>query len=234
MSDRIRKPQKCVALSDKNRPISRYDAQLLNTFLYMIKNSDEAPSRTKVTTEKYIVPRAQLSRSESALYKELYKASNNKSPLAFAPDPATVSIEVGGKRRVDFKSTNGSEFEFTPAIETGDRINFEDSEGSVWSFDVSVILSSVTDGVGFSSCANIKRNGQPQDSFEELVDFVSLTSDLVIFEGGWNAGLTFPLTVPALGTTQLKDESFAPRLGKYEVELYYSFKAMLAADVKPR
>ena len=234
MSDRIRKPQKCVALSDKNRPISRYDAQLLNTFLYMYKNSDESPSKTKVTVSKYIVPRAQLSKTESALYKELYQAANNKSPLSFAPDPATVSITTNGKQRVDFLTTNQSDFDFAPALASGDRFNFEDSEGSVWSFDIGVILSSVTDGVGFSSCTNIKRNGQPQDSFEELVDFVSLTSDLVIFEGGWNAGLTFPLTVPALGTTQLKDESFASRIGKYELELYYSFKAMLDEDVKPR
>ena len=234
MSDRIRKPQKCVALSQKKRPISRYDAQLLNTFLYMYKNSDESPSRTKVTVSKYIVPRAQLSKTESALYKELYQAANNKAPLAFAPDPATVSISTNGKQRIDIQSTNGSEFDFTPALASGDRFNFEDSEGSVWSFDIGVILSSVTDGVGFSSCTNIKRNGQAQSSFKELVDFVSLTSDLVVFEGGWNAGLTFPLTVPALGTSAIKDESFALRLGKYEVELYYSFKAMLDADVQPR
>ena len=108
MSDRIRQPQKTVALSAKARPISRYDAQLLNTFAHMYDHGDVPPSGTVVTVSSVVVPVRPLSRSESALYKELYDFMNgggwnvslkfpNTVPAYGAENPQNAFIERIGK-----------------------------------------------------------------------------------------------------------------------------------------
>ncbi len=132
MSDRIRKPQKTVALSAKARPISRYDAKLLNTFAHMYTNNteDKTPDGTVITVSSVVVPVRPLSRSESALYKELY-------------------------------------------------------------------------------------------------DYIE--NSLV-----WNSSLVFPTTVPAYDESEVNQNSFIERIGKYELTLYRSFKAMLEDGVEPR
>ena len=108
MSDRIRQPQKTVALSAKARPISRYDAKLLNTFAHMYDHGDVPPSGTVVTVSSVVVPVRPLSRSESALYKELYDFMNgggwnvslkfpNTVPAYGAENPQNAFIERIGK-----------------------------------------------------------------------------------------------------------------------------------------
>ena len=132
-NSRVRQPVKTVPLSEKQRPISRYDAKILNTFAYMYNNADALPITTKINVSSYIIPAGPLSRSESALYKE-------------------------------------------------------------------------------------------------IEDYIKDNSNT------WNAGLIWPVTVPeaqAGDETDKGSNSFLKRLGKYELELYYSFKNMLDANVEP-
>ena len=236
MSDRIRKPQKSVALSAKARPISRTDAKILNTFIYMYRNEDKTPAGTSVTVSSVVIPNRQLSKSESALYKELYKANASKSPISVTSD--SLAVEVRAEvRRLDILGANvrvedGGE----NLVETGDRLTFVDAEGTVWSFTVNVImtLDEPEEGIRFSSCEDIKKDGQPVEKFSGFKSVAIEPDKVVVFEGGWDKDLVFPTAVPAFGTTQIKQQSFLERLGKYELTLYRSFKAMLDDDVKPR
>lgn len=234
MSDRIRKPQKSVALSAKARPISRTDAKILNTFIYMYNNSDVTPAGTVVTVSSVVVPNRPLSKSESALYKELHKANDSKAPISVSSDDATVEIKASVTRlEVVGANVAITDGEGDP-VESGDRLSFVDGSGVVWSFTVSVIGTADPEGIKFSSCEDIKKDGQPVEKFKGFKTFTSEPDKVVLFEGGWDKDLVFPTAVPAFGTTQIKQQSFLERIGKYELTLYRSFKAMLDDDVKPR
>ena len=234
MSDRIRKPQKSVALSAKARPISRTDAKILNTFIYMYRNADATPAGTQVTVSSVVIPNRQLSKSESALYKELHKANESKAPISVTSDDATVELK-GTSTRLEIVGANVSvtDGDANP-VESGDRLSFVDGSGVVWSFTVNVIGTANPEGIKFSSCLDIKKDGQPVEKLNEFDDVTIDPATITVFEGGWDKDLVFPTAVPAFGTTQIKQQSFLERIGKYELTLYRSFKAMLDDGVEPR
>ena len=234
MSDRIRKPQKSVALSAKARPISRTDAKILNTFMYMYKNADATPAGTVVTVSSAVIPNRPLSKSESALYKELYKANDSKAPISVTSDSLAVEITATATR-LEILGVNVSVVDnLTNPVEAGDRLTFVDGEGTVWSFTVNVIGTADPEGLKFSSCLDIKKDGQPVEKFSKFKSVAIEPNNVAVFEGGWDRDLVFPTAVPAFGTTQIKQQSFLERIGKYELTLYKSFKAMLDDGVEPR
>ena len=76
--DAMRKPIRTTYLSQKQRTIGKYEAQLLNTLAFMFDSVESGPLALPARTLSTVnpasvkVPRRALSKSDSATYKELH------------------------------------------------------------------------------------------------------------------------------------------------------------------
>lgn len=92
----IRPTQVAVPLSKKQRPVSRYDGELLNTFIYMYENNDTPPPTSLITVSAWTIPAQPLSKNESAIYGELYDHKVNGEWNLNLIFPTSVPAYVSG------------------------------------------------------------------------------------------------------------------------------------------